>query len=290
MAEAEAHSLPPFFNGFFAGGRHSFANRPNAVATIEKSCRPLLPGLFWKQDERKEGEPEEELEMECKEKKVQYDAIVLGAGKGERAGLGYNKVLYAFEDGQCVFDKALGAFVRDPDCRRVFAVCAPAEKALFEARFARPGQVEIVTGGSSRQQSVFNALRHVKAKRVLIHDGARCFVSEELIERVKNALDQEASVIPAVEMVDTPVLLDESGNYALPTPPRSRFRLVQTPQGFDSGLIFKAHELAQKERFEATDDASLIEAYDLASTAVVAGDLANRKITRPDDLEMFSKR
>lgn len=228
--------------------------------------------------------------MESEEKAREYDAIVLGAGKGERAGLGYNKVLYAFEDGQCVFDKALQAFLRDPDCRRVLAVCAPAEKELFEARFARPGQVEIVVGGASRQQSVFNALLHVRAERVLIHDGARCFVSSALIERIKQALNAEQSVIPAVEMVDTPVLLDESGQYALPTPPRSRFRLVQTPQGFESGLILQAHELAQKEHLEATDDASLIEAFDLANTAVVPGEAANRKITRPEDLEMFSKR
>lgn len=214
---------------------------------------------------------------------MNYDAIVLGAGKGERAGLGFNKVFLQLPDRKSVFEHALDCFIQDPDCMRVIAVCAPYEKNDFENRFGALEKVQIVCGGTTRQESVFNGLQQVSADHVLIHDGARPFVSAACVERIKDALHHEKAVIPVIAMTDTLIEYDADGCYVKDSPARSRFARVQTPQGFETALILKAHEQARAQNISGTDDAGLVLASRLAPVFTTEGSEANLKITSPED-------
>ena len=112
----------------------------------------------------------------------------------------------------------------------------------------------------------------------------RC-VTEEILQRVVEAVRVHKACVVGVPAKDTVKLLDEQG-FVRETPDRNRTWLVQTPQGFAYSLICKAHESINKEQTEAiTDDAMAVERSGLAKVKMVMGDYSNLKITTPEDLE-----
>lgn len=136
----------------------------------------------------------------------------------------------------------------------------------------------IVEGGATRQASVYNALKNLPADtgRVLIHDGARPYVSEGVISGVLNALENSDAVIPAVTPKNTIRTAEK-------TLDRSALYEVQTPQGFSYPLLMKANEKALEDGFEGTDDAGLVERIGVPVT-ISQGEYSNIKITTPEDL------
>lgn len=142
----------------------------------------------------------------------------------------------------------------------------------------------IVTGGAERQDSVRAALEFLSSKGyedddiVLIHDGARPFVTEKVIMDVADAAYEHQAAIAAVPVKDTIRDLEKG------TLDRSSLYSVQTPQGFRFGLIRDAVERASKEGFYGTDDGSLVERTGLMPE-IVPGDYSNIKITTPEDLK-----
>ena len=146
-------------------------------------------------------------------------------------------------------------------------------------------RVQIVHGGASRTQSVRNGLAAVptSAEVVCVHDAARPFASVELFQAVVQELSPMVQgVVPALAVVDTVKVIDESTDEVLNTPLRSTLRAVQTPQAFHAAILREAHLAAEQENREGTDDASLVEAIG-GYVVVVPGDVMNRKITTPED-------
>ncbi len=152
------------------------------------------------------------------------------------------------------------------------------------------GTIEIVEGGRTRQESVFNALKNIEASRgnVLIHDSARPLVSTELIRRVVSALRENPVIIPTVRVKES--VVRAKGTKVVSYEDRNTIFLVQTPQGFVTRIIKGAHERAAEEgRWDFTDDASMVIHYRLAEVKIVEGDPFNIKITYPEDLEIARK-
>lgn len=146
----------------------------------------------------------------------------------------------------------------------------------------------MVPGGLRRQDSVRNALAALPAECefVLVHDSARPFVSAALCQRVLAALGEGIDgVVPGLELSDTVKEVDEAG-LVLRTPERSSLRAVQTPQGFRLQTLLAAHQQSREQGWEVTDDAALLERCGIP-VRIVAGDLANRKITNPEDLDLL---
>lgn len=143
-----------------------------------------------------------------------------------------------------------------------------------------------VAGGERRQDSVRNALAAlpVSCKNVLVHDSARPFVSAALTRRVLLALNHAQGVIPGVAVTDT-IKRVENG-LVTQTLPREALCAVQTPQGFSFAALQAAHQRAEAESWNVTDDAALLERCGL-TVAVVEGELTNCKITNPEDLDML---
>lgn len=146
-------------------------------------------------------------------------------------------------------------------------------------------RVHVVQGGVSRTHSVRNGLAVVptSAQVVCVHDAARPFASVELFQAVVQELSPTVqAAVPALAVVDTVKVVDESTNEVLSTLLRSTLRAVQTPQAFHAAILREAHLAAELENREGTDDASLVEAIG-GYVVVVPGNVMNRKITTPED-------
>ena len=161
----------------------------------------------------------------------------------------------------------------------------PSFQKIF-ANFSMTKPVELIQGGETRQQSVYNGLQAlpVEAKKTLIHDGARCLVTPELFDRCAEELLTCQGLITAIPVKDTIKVVDR---YKLiqNTPNRSQLWAAQTPQGFDVKLLKVCHEKVRNLNWEFTDDAALFEKFKLP-VKIVDGEETNLKITTKIDLSI----
>lgn len=144
--------------------------------------------------------------------------------------------------------------------------------------------VQLVEGGETRQRSIFNGLQRVTRDRVVIHDAARPVIDSELIAQVLAALDDSVGAIAAIPVGDT--LKRVEGRTVIDTIERDGLWRAQTPQAFRSDVLKEAHDRAAREDIEATDDAALIEMFELGRIAVIEGRRSNIKLTYDDDFDI----
>ena len=208
-------------------------------------------------------------------------AVLLCGGSGSRMGTRESKTLLPLG--------GIPAIIR---CARTFLSCAdqlllvvrPEEEQHFAALFVQH-QIPlfaIVHGGQTRQQSVHNALQVLPedCDIVLIHDGARAMVTNDVINRVILCAREHGSGIPAVPIKDT--VKEAHDMLVTRTLDRSCLYAMQTPQGFATSLILRAHREACG---DFTDDAALLEHLNLP-VHLVTGDPLNFKLTTPEDYRM----
>ncbi|ACK72019.1 2-C-methyl-D-erythritol 4-phosphate cytidylyltransferase [Gloeothece citriformis PCC 7424] len=144
--------------------------------------------------------------------------------------------------------------------------------------------VQLIQGGDTRQESVYNGLQALpsEAKRVLIHDGARCLATPELFDRCAEALLNCQGLIAAIPVKDTIKIVDDKG-YIQDTPDRRQLWAAQTPQGFEVELLKHCHAQGRTLGWEVTDDAALFEKCQFP-VQIVEGEETNLKVTTPVDL------
>jgi bifunctional enzyme ispD/ispF len=145
--------------------------------------------------------------------------------------------------------------------------------------------IDYVEGGKTRQSSVFNALTKIKnsPEIVLIHDGARPFVTQNVILRCIKATFENGASVPGITPTDTQKQIDENGFIAAHLQ-RNMLVAVQTPQCFEFKKLFEAHKKATLEKKEYTDDTEIWGVY-CGKVKVVEGDYGNIKITYQSDIE-----
>ena len=211
-------------------------------------------------------------------------AIVLAGGSGSRMGAGCNKVLLELQ-GEPVITRAVKAF--EGLVEGVVLVSRLEDITAMQAAMKSIQMpVTIVSGGNSRQASVWNGLCALPADctHVLIHDGARCLVDQETIRRCISSVEAYGSGVAAIPAIDTIKEVDRD-EIVISTPVRAHLRSVQTPQGFTVELIRRAHEAALEQGYVGTDDASLVEHIGIPVRLTV-GDRRNIKLTTPEDIKM----
>ena len=144
---------------------------------------------------------------------------------------------------------------------------------------------EVIVGGEERQDSVYNGLKKITkdCDIVLIHDGARPFLTEDLITRSIEEVEKHKAAVVAVSCIDTIKFARKENNMALETLDREYLWMAQTPQTFEYEIIIKAYQKAKEENFKGTDDASLIERMN-QPVKIIRGSYDNIKITTPQDL------
>ena len=211
-------------------------------------------------------------------------AVIVAAGRGLRAGTGGPKQ-YRSIGGQTVIFRAMEPFCRHPQLFAVQPVVNPDDIQMFQDAVCGLSHASPTEGGATRQASVhagLEALAPQKPDIVLIHDAARPFVSQGLISRAIDAVKPTGAAIPTIAVADTIKLVDGKGNVEA-TPERARLRIAQTPQVFYFDAILDAHRRAAREgRSDFTDDAALAEWAGL-TVATFEGDVANMKLTTPED-------
>lgn len=216
---------------------------------------------------------------------MQYKVIIPAAGSGSRMGAGFNKLFLKIKNSP-IIELTIKIFGEDPRCNEIILPIKEAEKHLFDTLNLSKSikqKITYVQGGSERQESVYNGLLSIKdaAGYVLVHDGARPFVSKDVIERILERLNEHQAVICAVPMKDTiKKVIDDK---VVETIDRSTLWGVQTPQAFTYDNLVQAHQKATKNGFLGTDDASLVE-WNGQVVSVVSGDYNNIKVTTKEDL------
>src|SRR5712664_4521530 len=211
-------------------------------------------------------------------------AILVAAGRGLRAGSGGPKQ-YRSIGGQTVIFRAMEPFCSHPQIFALQPVRNPNDSTMFKNAVSALRHEPPANGGATRQASVHAGLEALAGQNpdvVLIHDAARPFVSAALISRAIEAASRTGAAVPAIEVTDTIKQVGETGNVEA-TPERARLRVAQTPQAFRFDVILDAHRRAAREgRSDFTDDAALAEWAGL-TIATFEGDVANMKLTTPED-------
>jgi len=229
-------------------------------------------------------------------------AVICAAGSSSRMG-GVKKEFQRLKPSHplTVLGSAVCAFASVPSVR-IIAI-AVNQNCEEEARLALPPErlaaqkpeILFVAGGKSRRESVFNALRALaphKPRYVLIHDGARPWLSPSLIEKLIEEVKKHSAVIPLLPITETPKecssVLDEHVTqgktvFIKTHLKRANTGVAQTPQAFSFPEILRAHEKAAEVKNEDfTDDAEIWGRF-CGQVAVIPGSPENRKITYPED-------
>lgn len=223
------------------------------------------------------------------EKKEYCTAVVLAAGSGKRMGTKVHKQ-YLLMGGKPVLYYSLRAFQYSKRIDEIILVCGAGEEDYCRQDIVEKYGIskarKIIPGGAERYDSVWNGLKETREGYVYIHDGARPFVDEEIIERAYECVSEHHACVAGMPSKDT-VKIADSGNIVTVTPDRSSVWIVQTPQVFDTELIRKAYAmLMEKEAVSVTDDAMAAEQMLGVPVRLFYGSYENIKITTPEDLEI----
>lgn len=218
---------------------------------------------------------------------TRVSVVIAAAGKGTRMGLNQNKQ-YVEVLGKPLLARTIQVF---EDCTVIEEIIVVANES--EVEYCKENIIDrygfakvrcVVSGGVTRQQSVFNGLKRVRPDCgiLLIHDGARPFIDDESIRACIGAAAECGAAIAAVPVKDTVKRADEGG-FVNETIDRSSLWSIQTPQAFRYQLIAEAHRRAEEEGFDGTDDAVLVERLGL-KVRLVMSSYYNIKITTREDL------
>lgn len=210
---------------------------------------------------------------------MKITAIITCAGKGTRAGFEKNKLLQSVE-GITYLEKTAKAFLA---CEQIDEIILTSSVSDYEeilkisAKFDK--KTSVILGGDTRTQSVKNALDACDGDIVLIHDGARPFVSQEIIIDCINSVKNYGSGIACTPVTDT-IAVEENGEII--TTEREKRFLVQTPQGFYLKDIKFAYSKIENEIF--TDDSGVYSKY-IKPAKISLGSPENKKLTYASDFK-----
>ena len=213
-----------------------------------------------------------------KDKKV--TAIVTAAGKGSRMGASLPKQFLKIGS-KTILEKAILPFEKADFIDQIIVVSGAEFVEVCKGLCAGITKLKaVVEGGKERQDSVNNALKLVEDGYVLIHDGARPYITEKVILNVLEDVSKVGAAVAAVPVKDTIRQQTDEGGKTLK---RSELYSVQTPQGFEVSLIKEAFRKAFEDGFYGTDDAGLVDRMG-KEVAVSEGDYRNIKITTKEDM------
>jgi len=215
-------------------------------------------------------------------------AIVLAAGQGKRMNSSVPKQ-YLLLDNRPVLFYSLDVMEKSDIIDEIVLVVGKGEIPHVTKEFVEKYQwkkvSKVIEGGKERYNSVYNGLQHIQdADYIFVHDGARPFVTEKILNDAFNAVREYDACVVGVPVKDTIKIANESG-YVADTPLRNLVWSVQTPQVFSLGIIKEAYQkLMDLNVDNVTDDAMVVETMLGVNIKLVSGDYKNIKITTPEDM------
>lgn len=207
-----------------------------------------------------------------------FSVIITAGGTSSRFGK-TNKLLETLGE-KTVIEKTVSKFL---NINKIDEIIIAANSSIIDrlTSLFKNSKVKIIEGGACRQESVYNALKYVSNNYVLIHDGARPLISEDVILQITDELPLKQAISVMTKTTDTIKEVDEEGRI-IRTIDRSKLYNTQTPQGFKTDIIKAVHEKLKGKSY--TDDCSMLEEQDIP-VYIVEGDYKNIKITTKSDLD-----
>ena len=217
-------------------------------------------------------------------------AIILAGGKGKRMGANVSKQFIEVNEKPIIY-YTIKSFEACKSIDEIILVLPKDEVDYFKENIMNKFDFNIssiVEGGKERQDSVYNALNSIHdCDVVLIHDGARPFVSEKIIKDGIDKAREYGAAAPGVMPKDTIKVRDNSG-FSVKTLKRDELVAIQTPQCFNFDIIKKCHEEVKNKNIQVTDDTMVVEMFG-NQVYIYDGDYKNIKVTTKEDLIMCNE-
>lgn len=210
--------------------------------------------------------------------------LIMSAGKGNRSGLKYPKQFYRIKH-KSILKISVEKLFYNKNIDEVVIVTSDEFYKKTEEEIRNMGKISLVKGGETRQESVFNGLKFIKnnfnkVDFVFIHDSARPFISENLLNDVYKCVKDKNSAVPVINSTDTISFVE--GDVIQKMLDRNKVKIHQTPQAFNFEKIYSAYDELDENLKKFTDDASIyLNKYN--SVYTVEGDKMNIKLTTPED-------
>lgn len=217
--------------------------------------------------------------------KKSVTAIILVAGNSTRFGKNRNKNFEVIE-GKEILLYSLEKFNENEFVDNIIIVCKKEEENLVKkiaSKIFLKKEVQYITGGATRQESVYNAIITTSSDIVIIHDGARPMIKDKYITECINEMDNFKGVSIAVKSKDTIKITDDNG-IVKETTLRKNTWVIQTPQCFDRKILLEMHEKFMGDE-TITDDCMLMERSGNA-VKLICGEYSNIKVTTYDDVNL----
>lgn len=210
-------------------------------------------------------------------------AIIVAAGNGSRMNIELPKQFLLLKNKPVLY-YSIKAFLEAFEDINIILVLPNEHIAKGQEiidGFFDSSKIKIVAGGRTRFHSVQNGLSLIEEESIIfVHDGVRCFLSKELIQRCYDSAIEFGTAVPVIDSADSLRMITKNGNKIID---RNKIKLVQTPQTFHSKILLPAFDIDYKEKF--TDEASVVEAFGI-KVNLIDGEKNNFKITTQHDLEI----
>ena len=214
-------------------------------------------------------------------------AIVLVAGNSTRFGKNKNKN-FEIINRKSILSYSLEAFDKNMYIDNIIVAIKECEMQEVQSIINRQPltkNVDIIIGGNTRKQSVYNCIKNLNSDIVIIHDGARPLIKQDYITNCIENMKDFKGVTIGIKSKDT-IKITDNNDIVIDTTNRSNTWLIQTPQCFDRSTLLDVHEKYKND--DVTDDCSLLE-KDGYQIKVISGDYSNIKITTSEDLNIVKE-
>jgi len=214
-------------------------------------------------------------------------AVILVAGNSTRFGQNRNKN-FELINGKSILSYSIKAFDKNQYIDNIIVVIKQDDKETVKQIIDEEDirkEIKIVLGGSSRQESSYNAIRNTISDIVIIHDAARPAIKQKYISDAIEAMDEFKGAAIGVKSKDTIKITDDNG-IVISTTKRSNTWIIQTPQCFDRKILLDMHEKYKED--EVTDDCMIVEKGDY-KVKIIEGDYTNIKVTTYEDINIIKQ-
>ncbi len=213
--------------------------------------------------------------------------IILVAGNSTRFGQNRNKN-FELVNGKTILSYSINAFEKNKYIDNIIIVIKMEDRKTVQEIINEEDirkKIDIVIGGSSRQESVYNAIKTTASDIVIIQDGARPAIKQEYISKCIEEMYNFKGVTIGVKSKDTIKITDDNG-IVIDTTKRSNSWIIQTPQCFDRRILLELHEKYKKT--EVTDDCMILEKGGY-KVKIIEGDYTNIKVTTYSDINIIKE-
>ncbi len=210
-----------------------------------------------------------------------HSLVILAAGSGSRMNLGYNKMLHKV-DGETILNHTINKFLPFTEFKEIIVVINQKDEKEILPSLVNDQRIKIAYGEGERQDSVAKGVELATGEYTFVHDGARMYISEELVIRMLNAVEsKEDAYVCAVKVKDS--IRKVQNNVIVEVLNRDELYAMQTPQIARTEILKAIETKAKLDGVLETDEVGLLSHYNYKIN-IIEGDYANLKITTIEDL------